>query len=63
MRPAEPHVYAIGDMVPTPGLAHVASAEGILAVEHMAGTEARPIDYDQRARRAPTATPRWRASA
>ena len=46
MQSAVPHVYAIGDVVPTPWLAHVASAEGILAVEHMAGLEARPIDYD-----------------
>ena len=34
-------------MVPTPQLAHLASAEGILAVEHMAGLDPRPIDYDQ----------------
>lgn len=47
MRTALPHVYAIGDVVDTPWLAHVASAEGILAVEHMAGHEgARPINYD-----------------
>jgi dihydrolipoamide dehydrogenase len=40
-------IYAIGDIVPTPWLAHVASAEGILAVEHMAGYPgARPIQYD-----------------
>ena len=42
-----PHVYAIGDVVNTPWLAHVASAEGILAVEHMAGQPVRPINYDQ----------------
>jgi dihydrolipoamide dehydrogenase len=41
-----PHVYAIGDVVNTPWLAHVASAEGILAVEHMAGRQVRPINYD-----------------
>lgn len=41
-----PHVYAIGDVIDTPWLAHVASHEGILAVEHMAGREVRPIDYD-----------------
>ena len=46
MRTAEPNVYAIGDIVPTPALAHCASAEGILAVEQMAGIEARPINYD-----------------
>jgi dihydrolipoamide dehydrogenase len=47
MQTSLPHVYAIGDIVPTPWLAHVASAEGILAVEHMAGLPARPIDYDR----------------
>ncbi len=46
MRTAEPGLYAIGDIVPTPQLAHVASAEGILAVEHIAGKPCRPIDYD-----------------
>ncbi len=38
-------IYAIGDCVPTPWLAHVASAEGILAVEHIAGLTVQPIDY------------------
>jgi dihydrolipoamide dehydrogenase len=47
MRTAEPRIYAIGDVVPTPWLAHVASAEGILAVEHIAGKDARPINYDR----------------
>ena len=47
MRTAESGIYAIGDVVPTPWLAHVASAEGILAVEHIAGKEARPINYDR----------------
>jgi dihydrolipoamide dehydrogenase len=46
MRTAEPYVYAIGDIVPTPALAHCASAEGILAVERIAGLEVRPINYD-----------------
>ncbi len=46
MRTAEPNVYAIGDIVPTPALAHCASAEGILAVEHIAGLDPRPINYD-----------------
>jgi dihydrolipoamide dehydrogenase len=40
-------VFAIGDVVPTPWLAHVASAEGVVAVETMAGAETRPINYDQ----------------
>jgi len=39
-------VYAIGDCVAaTPWLAHKASAEGILAVEQMAGLSVHPIDY------------------
>ncbi|MEM6794529.1 MAG: FAD-dependent oxidoreductase, partial [Acidobacteriota bacterium] len=47
MRTAVPSVYAIGDVIDTPWLAHVASAEGILAAEHMAGhADARPIDYN-----------------
>lgn len=47
MRTNVPGIYAIGDVVPTPWLAHVASAEGVVAVEHMAGKEARPLNYDQ----------------
>ena len=42
---AEKGVYAIGDVVPTPLLAHLASKEGIVAVEHMAGQKnVRPIN-------------------
>jgi dihydrolipoamide dehydrogenase len=49
MRTSVPSIYAIGDVVKaTPWLAHKASAEGILAVEHMAGYEgARPLDYSK----------------
>jgi dihydrolipoamide dehydrogenase len=47
MRTNVPGVYAIGDVVPTQALAHVASAEGVVAVEHMAGKETRPLNYDQ----------------
>ena len=47
MRTAEPTVYAIGDIVPTPMLAHLASHEGIVAAEAIAGQSPRPIDYDQ----------------
>ena len=47
MRTNVPGVYAIGDVVPTPWLAHVASAEGIVAMEHMAGKETMPLNYDQ----------------
>jgi dihydrolipoamide dehydrogenase len=46
MRTGEKGIYAIGDIVPTPALAHCASAEGILAVEHIKGLEVRPINYD-----------------
>lgn len=41
----EKHIYAIGDVIATPQLAHVASHEGIVAVEHMAGLNPDPIDY------------------
>ncbi len=37
--------YAIGDVVPGPALAHVASAEGICCVEKIAGLDPEPIDY------------------
>lgn len=37
--------YAIGDVVPGPALAHVASAEGITCVEKIAGMHVAPIDY------------------
>lgn len=40
-----PGVYAIGDIVKGPALAHVASAEGITCVEKIAGLHAQPIDY------------------
>ncbi|HMR42915.1 MAG TPA: dihydrolipoyl dehydrogenase [Saprospiraceae bacterium] len=38
-------IYAIGDVVPGPALAHVASAEGIICVEKIAGQHAEPLDY------------------
>ncbi len=40
-----PGYYAIGDCVPGPALAHVASAEGITCVEKIAGHHPEPIDY------------------
>lgn len=39
-------IYAIGDVIPTQALAHVASAEGITCVEKIAGHHPEPIDYD-----------------
>lgn len=38
-------IYAIGDVVSGPALAHVASAEGITCVEKLAGVHVEPIDY------------------
>ncbi len=48
MRTSVPSIYAIGDVVRAPWLAHKASAEGVLAAEHMAGAEGvEPLDYDR----------------
>lgn len=40
-----PGYYAIGDVTPGPSLAHVASAEGILCVEKIAGQNVEALDY------------------
>lgn len=40
-----PGVYAIGDVIPGIALAHVASAEGIICVEKIAGHHPEPLDY------------------
>lgn len=40
-----PGVYAIGDIVHGPALAHVASAEGIICVEKIAGQDVHPLNY------------------
>ncbi len=40
-----PGIYAIGDIIGAPWLAHVASHEGIVCVEKIAGKETHPIDY------------------
>src|SRR5262249_35709172 len=47
MRTGEPSVYAIGDLLPTAALAHVASHEGIIAAEAIAGRNPAPLNYDQ----------------
>lgn len=39
-------IYAIGDIIPTQALAHVASAEGICCVEAIAGLSPKPVNYD-----------------
>jgi dihydrolipoamide dehydrogenase len=41
-----PGIYAIGDIVKGPALAHVASAEGIVCVEKIAGLNPQPINYN-----------------
>jgi dihydrolipoamide dehydrogenase len=45
MRTAEPHLYAIGDIVGGLWLAHVAAHEGIAAVHAIANAEAETVDY------------------
>jgi dihydrolipoamide dehydrogenase len=45
MRTSKKGVYAIGDLVPGPALAHKASDEGVIAVEDAAGLDTHPIDY------------------
>lgn len=40
-----PGIYAIGDIVHGPALAHVASAEGIICVEKFSGMDVHPLDY------------------
>lgn len=45
MQTAEPHLYAIGDVIGGLWLAHVAAHEGMCAVHHIAGAESEPVDY------------------
>jgi len=40
-----PGIFAIGDVIATPALAHIASAEAICCVEKIAGLDAKPLDY------------------
>ncbi len=46
MQTSAPGIYAIGDVSGPPWLAHVASHEGITAVEHLAGLNVKPMHYD-----------------
>ena len=46
-RTAEPGVYAVGDVVDTPQLAHVGYAEAIVAVKDMLGERPVPVVYDR----------------
>jgi dihydrolipoamide dehydrogenase len=41
-----PSVYAVGDVTGKLALAHVASAQAVTAVEHIAGIETQPLDYE-----------------
>ncbi len=45
MRTGEDGVYAVGDLVATPQLAHVGFAEAIVAVQHILGEDPLPVDY------------------
>ncbi len=45
-RTSVPNVFAVGDLIATPQLAHVGFGEGILVAEQIGGLEVRPIDYD-----------------
>jgi dihydrolipoyl dehydrogenase len=45
MRTAEPHLYAVGDLIGGLLLAHVAAHEGIAAVHNIAGAEIEKVDY------------------
>ena len=45
METSVPGVYAIGDIVPGPALAHVASAEAVCCVESICGLDPAPVDY------------------
>jgi dihydrolipoamide dehydrogenase len=45
LRTSAAKVYAIGDLVPGPALAHKASDEGVIAVEDAAGLSTHPISY------------------
>jgi dihydrolipoamide dehydrogenase len=45
MQTSRPGIYAVGDCVATPGLAHVAYAEAVVAVDRILGEEPVPVDY------------------
>lgn len=45
MRTSAPHIYAIGDVTAKVQLAHVASAQGEIAAESIAGVETMPLNY------------------
>jgi dihydrolipoamide dehydrogenase len=46
-RTGEPNVYAVGDLINTPQLAHVGYAEAVLVVKHLLGEDPMPVMYDR----------------
>ena len=44
---AEEGVYAIGDLIDSPQLAHVAYAEAVMVIKHLLGEQPLPVDYDR----------------
>ena len=46
-RTGEPGVYAVGDLIDTPQLAHVGYAEAIMVIKHMLGENPMPVMYDR----------------
>jgi dihydrolipoamide dehydrogenase len=46
-RTGEPGVYAVGDLIDTPQLAHVGYAEAILVIKHLLGESPMPVAYDR----------------
>jgi dihydrolipoamide dehydrogenase len=45
MHTSAPHIYAVGDVTAKVQLAHVASAQGLIAAETIGGVETMPLDY------------------
>ncbi|HYZ56659.1 MAG TPA: dihydrolipoyl dehydrogenase [Streptosporangiaceae bacterium] len=45
-RTSVPTISAVGDLIPTPQLAHVGFGEGIMVAERLGGLDVTPIDYD-----------------
>jgi dihydrolipoamide dehydrogenase len=46
-RTGEPGVWAIGDAIATPALAHIGFIEGIIAIQDILGEDPAPVDYDK----------------
>jgi dihydrolipoamide dehydrogenase len=46
-RTAEPGVWAVGDAIATPALAHIGFIEGIIAIQDILGEDPAPVDYEK----------------